>query len=258
MKKIIYTRRDGGLSIVSPIEGARLAYAITLPDGRKLENLRCVVPAKLVKESVTKIVKGATFVKPAVWSDPVVERVPGAVDGFLRMWPVPGATADWAETEDEFVARIAKKDIPVTLTNPPSGVPAMLNRLDAERLQLAYTETAFHIVDESAIPADRTFRDALTADGPTLRHDMSKCREIHKNTLRALRAPKLAALDIEFMHAVETGDTAKQNQIAAQKQALRDVTADPRFKAASTPEELKLVIPDALLQSLAPQAVDRG
>jgi hypothetical protein len=49
------------------------------------------------------------------------------------------------------------------------------------------------------------------------------------------------------MRAVETGDTAKQQQIATQKQALRDVTTTD-LSSVTTPEELKNVWPDILSQ----------
>ena len=48
------------------------------------------------------------------------------------------------------------------------------------------------------------------------------------------------------MRAVEAGDTAKQAEIATKKQALRDATKDPIILNATTPEELKAAVPDAL------------
>lgn len=54
--------------------------------------------------------------------------------------------------------------------------------------------------------------------------NIDKAKAIKLDMLRAERAPKLAALDLAFMRAVEQGDTAAQASIAAQKQALRDVT----------------------------------
>lgn len=76
--------------------------------------------------------------------------------------------------------------------------------------------------------------------------NMNKAREIKKDMIRAERAPLLAALDVEYMRAVEMGDTAKQAEIAAQKQALRDATKDPAISAAQTPDQLKAVVPEAL------------
>ena len=54
-------------------------------------------------------------------------------------------------------------------------------------------------------------------------------------------------IDTEFMRAVETGDTTKQQQIVTQKQALRDVTTTD-LSSVTTPEELKNVWPDILSQ----------
>ena len=76
--------------------------------------------------------------------------------------------------------------------------------------------------------------------------NMDKAVEIKKDMIRAERAPKLEALDVAFMRAVEAGDAAKQAEIAAKKQALRDATNDPVITAAQTPEELKAAVPAAL------------
>ena len=74
--------------------------------------------------------------------------------------------------------------------------------------------------------------------------DMTKARNIHRDRMRAARASKLAALDVAFQRALETGgDTVS---IVAQKQALRDVTANPEIEAAQTPDDLKKVWPDLL------------
>ena len=76
--------------------------------------------------------------------------------------------------------------------------------------------------------------------------NMTKALEIKKDMVRAERAPLLAALDIEMMRAIESGDTAKQAEVAAKKQALRDATKDPVLTQATTAEELKAAVPAAL------------
>lgn len=76
--------------------------------------------------------------------------------------------------------------------------------------------------------------------------NMTKAVEIKKDMIRAERAPLLADLDIQFMRAVEQGDADAQATIAAKKQALRDATSDPAITAATTPDELKAVVPTAL------------
>lgn len=77
--------------------------------------------------------------------------------------------------------------------------------------------------------------------------NMTKALEIKKDMIRAERAPLLAALDIEMMRAIESGNSAKQAEIAAKKQALRDATKDPVLTQAATPEELKAATPSALI-----------
>ena len=95
------------------------------------------------------------------------------------------------------------------------------------------------------IPADRTFRQAWQFKGAAVEIDMVAARGIHRDNLRAERAPKLDKLDIDWFRAVETGgDTAA---IASAKQRLRDVTADSRIVSAKTPEELKALTLDVLL-----------
>jgi hypothetical protein len=96
-------------------------------------------------------------------------------------------------------------------------------------------------------PDDRTFRNAWVFSGAEIVVDMTKAREIHRNALRRMREPKLASLDVEYLNALETNDTAKMSMISAKKQALRDVTNDPKISAAKTPDELKQVVPDVLL-----------
>jgi hypothetical protein len=77
--------------------------------------------------------------------------------------------------------------------------------------------------------------------------NLDKAKEIQKNRWRTARKPILEKLDTQFMRAVETGDTAKQQQIATQKQTLRDVTTTD-LSSVTTPEELKNVWPDILSQ----------
>lgn len=182
MKVIISSRPDGGASVTVPTEGSRLSTGIKLASGESLKS-----------------------------------ELPQPVDKFLRGWPVAGAIAEWAESEDEFVLRIVEKDVPSDALN-------------------------VRIVDSDSIPSDRTFRNAWEGNNG-VRVNMVKAREIHKDRLRELRKPLLAALDVRYMCADEIGDTAAKAKIALQKQVLRDSTADPAIEAAETPEELALVMP---------------
>jgi len=76
-----------------------------------------------------------------------------------------------------------------------------------------------------------------------IRVNMTKAKEIKKDMIREERKPLLESLDVQFMRAVESGDSEAQASIAGKKQALRDATADPALESAVTPEELKQVNP---------------
>ena len=67
--------------------------------------------------------------------------------------------------------------------------------------------------------------------------DMTKAKEIHRDNIRYAREPLLAALDIEFQRALETG--ASTTDIVAKKQALRDAPADSAIASASDTDALK-------------------
>ena len=87
------------------------------------------------------------------------------------------------------------------------------------------------------VPTDRTFRGAWQFNGDAVEVDMAAARNIHKDNLRAERKPRLEALDVSYMKALEAGSGA--SDIATQKQTLRDITADSRIANASTPDALK-------------------
>jgi hypothetical protein len=55
--------------------------------------------------------------------------------------------------------------------------------------------------------------------------NIDKAKEIHKEKIRAVRNPLLQEKDVEYMRALELGDTEKVSEIVAEKQALRDATA---------------------------------
>jgi len=102
-------------------------------------------------------------------------------------------------------------------------------------------------VSSLTLPQDRTFRGAWQFGGDVVEVDMPLARDIHRDNLRAERAPRFEKLDADWFRAAETNDTDAQAAIAAQKQALRDVTSDARIDAAATPDELKALTLDALM-----------
>jgi hypothetical protein len=118
-------------------------------------------------------------------------------------------------TEDDALARALGKDIPA-------------DAADAR------------VIEDSDIPQDRAFRNAWKQTGGKVDVNMPKARDIQREKLRAARAPLLAALDVEFMRALEAGKPTAA--IVAEKNRLRDITSDPRIEAAQTPEQLKAII----------------
>lgn len=96
---------------------------------------------------------------------------------------------------------------------------------------------SYEIVEDSAIPSDRNFRNAWKQNSKTIETDMTKAREIHKTNIRNARTPKFTELDVEFQKALET--SASTTDIVAKKQVLRDAPADSGITSATSEAELK-------------------
>ncbi len=94
------------------------------------------------------------------------------------------------------------------------------------------------------LPEDRYFRDAWKLEDGELVIDVEAAKEIQRDVWRKMRKPKLDALDLEFMRAIEQADSVRQAEITAEKNALRDVTETelPNDLAA-----IKTTIPTILL-----------
>jgi len=89
------------------------------------------------------------------------------------------------------------------------------------------------------LPADRTFRDALTDNGSKLGYDMARARALHLRRLRVARAPKLDQLDRDWMRATGQGDKKEADRVEAERQRLRDLPATLGVESATTIDELK-------------------
>lgn len=118
--------------------------------------------------------------------------------------------------------QIAQKDIPPL----PDGSARPHRVLGLEELPDPYFQTAWVLGEEG------------------LGVDLAKAKAVQRQHWRELRAPKLAALDVQALRALEAGDAPLLEAISAQKQELRDVTA------TSLPDELEAIkqsIPACLL-----------
>mgnify|MGYP003319502475 FL=1 len=65
---------------------------------------------------------------------------------------------------------------------------------------------------------------------------MAKAKQLHIENIRIARESKLAALDVDFQRALETG--ADTSSIVAKKQALRGAPAAAGISTAATTNEL--------------------
>lgn len=94
----------------------------------------------------------------------------------------------------------------------------------------------------------RDFRGAWTwsTPQPVIDIDMVKARDIQRAAMRRTRVPLLAEKDAEYTRADARGDAEARARIEAERQALRDVTADPAIETAVTPKALRDVWPAVL------------
>ena len=122
----------------------------------------------------------------------------------------------------------------LTEINPNTGKPFTIEEIAEKDIEKGIS---YEIVDDSAIPTDRSFRDAWKQNDKTIETDIDKAREIHKTNIREARTSKLQELDIEFQKAQET--SADTSDIVAKKQALRDAPAAAGISTAATETDLK-------------------
>lgn len=81
-----------------------------------------------------------------------------------------------------------------------------------------------YIVDAATLPEeDGDFFDAWEQTRGVVTVNLDKAKEVTKRRLRQQREPLLAAQDVLFQRALETG--ADTSAIVAEKQRLRDITA---------------------------------
>jgi hypothetical protein len=117
----------------------------------------------------------------------------------------------------------------------------------SERTRHLVPVQSWRRVDAEAVPADREYRGAWrdSGAGPIV-HDMKRARAIHRDRLRAARAPLLSDLDVATIRADEDGDTRKKAAAVARKRALRDAPADARIDQAADVAALRSLTLDVL------------
>ena len=126
----------------------------------------------------------------------------------------------------------------IVFTNDLGGVSVCYptGELDIETVKAKDTPEHSIIVDADTLPnADNDFFNAWELNGETVSVNIDKAKAITKDRLRAERAPLLAAQDVLFQRALESG--ADTTVIVAEKNRLRNITnlVDP----CSTTAELR-------------------
>jgi len=129
------------------------------------------------------------------------------------------------QEKDEYVKFIKNKDVPK---------------------QEDGSATASWLIDVNDLPDIRKLRNAWNInESGQIYFDRNKAIEIKKEQFRNLRKPLLEKLDVEFMRALENGDTASIPIITKKKSILRDITSVD-FNSYDTPQKLHEFIPDLL------------
>lgn len=129
------------------------------------------------------------------------------------------------EEKDQYAIFIQNKDVPKNADG--SSIPSW-------------------IVNINDLPDIRSIRNAWNVhESGQIYFDRDKAIEIKKEQFRNLRKPLLEKLDVEFMRALENGDTSSIPIITQKKSNLRDITSVD-FNSYDTPKKLHEFIPDLL------------
>ena len=129
------------------------------------------------------------------------------------------------QEQDNFLLFVQNKDIPKL--SDGSTRPSWIIEGE-ETLKLKYLRIAWSINENGEIYFDR-----------------NKGEELKKEQFRILRKPLLEKLDVEFMRALEVGDTSTVQIVTQKKSELRGITSVD-FSSYDTPQKLHEFIPDLL------------
>ena len=128
----------------------------------------------------------------------------------------------------------------IIFTNDNGGVSVCIptGEISIEAVQAKDTPKGSIIVNQSDLPNQHNdFFDAWELVDGKVEVSLAKAKEITKKRLRAEREPLLAAQDVLFQRAQESG--ADTTAIVAEKNRLRDVTS--LADAATTLEGLRAI-----------------
>lgn len=145
-------------------------------------------------------------------------------DGMSVVYPVYQPEWD-QEKQDKFLSLIQNKDVP-KMTDGSTRASWLIEIEETSKLR--YLRGAWKVDDSGQIFFDR-----------------NKGEELKKEQFRNLRKPLLEKLDVQFMRALEVGDTSTIQIVTQKKSELRDITSVD-FSNYDTPQKLHEFIPDLL------------
>ena len=99
----------------------------------------------------------------------------------------------------------------------------------------------YAIVEDDAVPADRTFRAAWVLHNGAVEHDLHKCKEIAHNMRRALRAAEFTPHD-DIIAKQIPGIDPSAAEAARQEIRLKYVAIQNAIDSATSPEEIKAAL----------------
>ena len=99
----------------------------------------------------------------------------------------------------------------------------------------------YEIVEDDAIPSDRTFRNAWVLGDCCIEHDLEKCKALGHDMRRAKRAEEFAPHDEVIMKQIPGADAEAAE---AARQEIRDKYAaiQDAIDGATSPEDIKAVL----------------
>ena len=122
----------------------------------------------------------------------------------------------------------------VSVVTPTGDVPV-------EDLPAKLGLTDYEIVEDDAVPTDRTFRNAWVKTGATVVEDLAKSKEVGHELRRAARAEEFKPHDEVIMKQIPGADAvaaeAARTAIRTKYEQVQTV-----INAATTPDEIKAAL----------------
>ena len=87
----------------------------------------------------------------------------------------------------------------------------------------------------------------MNSDKDVITENMAAAKILMRDKIRDARSGLLAELDVEYMKALEAGNTSAQAEAKNKKQALRDAPAASDIADARTISQLKAAWPTSIL-----------